>query len=139
MLAFNAVIIVVNHILRNLIRKNKYSPKYKQYNIIICTYIILINLKFISDHNTLKNVLNTFIISHGEAKLISYIERDLNTFSNLNNINSILNNKKSLILEYTVSILINWLNQLIATLECYTLLYKENMIDIKLLKNPCSR
>lgn len=79
--------------------------------------------------------MNTFIISQGEAELISYIERDLNSFMNINNITSISNNKKYLIIGSILSIIINWLNQLIATLECYTSLFKENIIDNRLVRN----
>jgi len=75
-----------------------------------------------TDHYSLKSILNSFIISHGEKELINCIERDLNSFKVLNN----------------TSILIHWLNQLIATLDCYTSLFIGNMVDIKLLKTPCS-
>ncbi|XP_060849991.1 DNA-dependent protein kinase catalytic subunit-like isoform X3 [Rhopalosiphum padi] len=78
--------------------------------------------KNVKDHNSLKSILNSFKVSHGEKELINCIERDLTSFKVLTNID----------------ILIHWLNQLIATLDCYTSLFKESMMDITLLKNPCS-
>lgn len=85
-------------------------------------YIFINNLKLVTDHNSLKSILNSFKVSHGEKELINCIERDLTSFKVLTNID----------------ILIHWLNQLIATLDCYTSLFKESMMDITLLKNPCS-
>ena len=85
-------------------------------------YIFINIFKLITDHNSLKSILNSFIISHGEKELIHCIERDLNLFKVLTNIN----------------ILIHWLNQLIATLDCYSSIFKGNMMDIILLKNPSS-
>lgn len=82
--------------------------------------------------------MNLFIITHGEKELINCIERDLNSLQNVMNTSSTSNNK-CLHLESKLSILVNWLNQLTATLDCYTSLFKENIIDNKLLKNPCSR
>ncbi|XP_029343352.1 DNA-dependent protein kinase catalytic subunit isoform X2 [Acyrthosiphon pisum] len=76
----------------------------------------------VKDHNSLKSILNSFIISHGENELIKCIERDLNSYTVLKNIN----------------ILIHWLNQLIATLDCYTSLFKGSMMDTNLLKTPYS-
>ncbi|XP_025192516.1 DNA-dependent protein kinase catalytic subunit-like [Melanaphis sacchari] len=78
--------------------------------------------KNVKDHYSLKSIINSFIMSHGEKELIKCIERDLNSFNVLTNIN----------------ILIHWLNQLIATLDCYTSLFKRSMMDIIVLKNPCS-
>lgn len=97
--------------------------------------IIINNL----DHNSLKSILHSFIITHGEKELINCIERDLNSFKNLKDINSASYNESS-DFRSIVSMLIKWLNQLIATLDCYTSLFKENCIDVKLLmKNSDSR
>lgn len=97
--------------------------------------VIIINL----DHGSLKNILYSFIITHSEKELINCIERDLNLFKDLKDINSTLYNECS-DFKSIVNMLIKWLNQLIATLDCYTSLFKEHCIDVKLLmKNPDSR
>lgn len=80
-------------------------------------------------------MLNSFVSTRGEKELINCIERDLFKLKDFRNVSC-----KTLINSASViKILINWLNQLIASLDCYTSLFKENMIDFKLLQNPCSR
>lgn len=79
--------------------------------------------------------MNSFITSHGQDKLINYIERDLNSFKHLKNLDSTLYHECLPI----INILTDWLNQLTATLNCYTSLLNENIIDIKLLKSHHSR
>lgn len=82
--------------------------------------------------------MNSFIITHGEEELINCFERDLISFINFKNVSNTPYNN-SLNVESITCMLVNWLTQLSATLDCYTSLFKENMIDIKLLKSPFSR
>lgn len=82
-------------------------------------------------------MLESFVISHGEDQLIKCIERDLKSLINVMIISTSYD--KSLNFGFTSKILINWLNQLIAALDCYTSLFKENTIDFKFLKSSYSR
>lgn len=81
-------------------------------------------------------MLESFIISHGEDQLIKCIERDLNSLIHL--MITSTSYDKSLNFGFISKVLINWLNQLIAALDCYASLFKEKMIDFKILKSSCS-
>ncbi|XP_050441863.1 DNA-dependent protein kinase catalytic subunit-like isoform X2 [Adelges cooleyi] len=80
----------------------------------------------VKGHTSLKTILDLFLPEN--VKLIDSIER------NLKIVNTLI--KKSDATSEEISfMLIDWLEQLIASLECYTLLFQDNILDINLISN----